>query len=265
MSFESIPCWTYISDGLAEVGQKEVVFTIRRKTGETPDSIPAEPLQWFELLYSFAQRGEFANDEYSNTEFLASDFLGRNDITMVVYTRPQPLGGLPPNVLPEEYLQAVALTEPEAAVAKEYGVLRALSHLGLSVRYFPYPPWIDRERNSVITPDDLSESVVGKCMPICIPGIQAVKEGADICVYVRPWAISPLQETLASIQPEWPISIFSELYDEADSCLVWKGDQKQPSAIGASVDRTSLCFVIICAQQQTTYLQMVEDGYVGEL
>jgi hypothetical protein len=37
-SQQCIFCWTYISEGLAALGQTEVVFTIRRKQGEAPSS-----------------------------------------------------------------------------------------------------------------------------------------------------------------------------------------------------------------------------------
>jgi len=262
---QRIPCWTFVSDGLASLGQKEVVFTVCRRQGEAPQNYPSGPLQWFELLYSLAQQGQIANDDYSLTQFTAPDFLGRKDIGMVVYTRPQGLGGLPPNALPGQYLQAIPFTQDEASVATRFGTLRVLSQLGRSVNYFPYPPWIDRDRKTVISPNDLSESMVAKCATVIVSGVHAVKEGDDIRLYVRPRASQNLANSLTKLPPHMPFAILTELFADSDSCMVWSNGQREPSAIGTSLNRTSLCFLIICPQQASSSLKLTEDGYACEL
>jgi hypothetical protein len=107
---------------------------------------------------------------------------------MMVYTRPQPLGSLPADTLPKQYLQALPLTHAEKDVVVRFGALRVLSQLGRSVSYFPYPPWFDTERKTVISPANLSESILGKCATVSVGGVSIVKEGDDIRLGVRPRA-----------------------------------------------------------------------------
>ena len=40
-----VPCWSYVTDGLRRHGQQELVFTLRRRSGET--QIPQDPLDFF--------------------------------------------------------------------------------------------------------------------------------------------------------------------------------------------------------------------------
>jgi hypothetical protein len=261
---QRILCWTYISQGLAALGQKEVVFTVRHKPHEAPQSYPSGPLNWFELLYSLAQQGQFANEEYAITQFSAQEFLGRTDIGMIVYTRPQSLGSLPANALPEEYLQAIPLTQSEKDVAMRFGTLRALSQLGRSVRYFPHPPWFDTERKPVIGLEDLSESIIGKCATVSVSGVHAVKEGDDIRLIVRPRAHQRFVNALTQVS-QMPFAILPDLFRDSDSCLTWRNGQREPSAIGTSLKCTSLCFLVICPQQPSSLLKLTEDGFSCEL
>jgi hypothetical protein len=260
---DRLPCWTYISRGLATLGQKEIAFTIRRPSADQLMEYPPEPLQWFQILYGLAKDGRFANDLYSRTSFKGSQFFGRSDISMVLYTPPQILGNLPPSVLPQTYLQAIVLTEPEAEVAAKYGILRTLSHLGRVARYFPYPPWIDPKRETVITPADVSTSVLESYPAITVCGVHAVLEGIVLYLFVRPHAVQPLQEALRQIPPDFPFTLHSDLFSEADSCFVWKNGQERPNVICTNTtDRTSLCFLVICPGQSEIGLKLVEDGYV---
>ena len=64
-----------------------------------------------------------------------------------------PFNGItgPEVYLPSPRQHVMALRPEEAAVAQELGHMRVIAQLGWSVRLFPYPPYIDRDRDTCCT------------------------------------------------------------------------------------------------------------------
>ncbi len=54
---EQIPCWTYVTDGLWKLGQKELIFSLRRRPEEEPQAFPQDPVQFFLQVHRLAQEG----------------------------------------------------------------------------------------------------------------------------------------------------------------------------------------------------------------
>jgi hypothetical protein len=50
-------CWTYISQGLSQVNQPEVVFTLRRRENENEEQFPIAPVEWMQVVFDLASRG----------------------------------------------------------------------------------------------------------------------------------------------------------------------------------------------------------------
>ena len=246
-------CWTFISDGFAALGQKEIVITVLK---EQDAPRPESPPQYFEILFSQVQTGKLVND-FDMAIFSDFQFLGGSHFIAFVHTTPTPLGNFP---LPENYLQAIALTKPEVDVVMRYGALRFLSHLGGSVRYFPYPPWIDSHRKTVITMNDFSESLLNSLPFNDVMGVQAVKVGEDVHAYMSSKAAEVLAQQLGldsvAVLPCNPL-------EDADSCLLWRNGQSLPSAIGTRLNRTNLCFLCFCPLPESEFLlEFREDGYI---
>ena len=53
-----IPCWSYVSDGLGAHQHREVVFTLRRESGEADAAFPEDPVRLFGTLYRLAAQGK---------------------------------------------------------------------------------------------------------------------------------------------------------------------------------------------------------------
>ena len=53
-----IPCWSYVSDGLGAHQHREVVFTLRRESGEADAAFPEDPLRLFGTMYRLAAQGK---------------------------------------------------------------------------------------------------------------------------------------------------------------------------------------------------------------
>lgn len=256
-----IPCLTFVSSGLAAYGQKEVVWTLR---DHCPDSLPQEPLRWYEMLLDFAKDGRTV-DAFGVTEFTARGWLGRDDMRAIVYMPPQPVPSLPGAALPQSRLHAIPLTAPERATA----LLRTLCLLGYSTRYFPFPPWFDAHRETVVTDAQLQGSILAKAACVRVPGVSAtrrVTSGApDVVLRIRPGATDALRSAVETTPSESVLGLEMELHEDADSCMVWVPGSTALQAIGSgdSMDALGMCFVMFCPQQARFELRQIEDGYVG--
>ncbi|EEH45441.1 uncharacterized protein PADG_01591 [Paracoccidioides brasiliensis Pb18] len=258
-----IYCWTYISEGLARVGQKEIVFTIRRKASEREDNFPTTPFQWIKFVYSAAKGGQTV-DEFHRTDFHSPSFLDRSDFKWIVYCPAHSINNVPASYFPREWLQVIPLIAPEAEVAQRYGVMRALGHLGAQERYFPFPPWIDRGRQPCITMANMTGTMKDSLPSVIVTGINALKKGSEIVLYIPQRSASPLKEALAQFQLEHVFSLETTPHRDADSGLLWSNTDTEPRgyAAGTSNACMNLNYFAFCPCQESNELKMIEDGFI---
>lgn len=260
-----IHCWTYISQGLIKMGQKEIVFTIRRRVeSEREHEFPQEPIRWYEMVYSAARQGRIV-DEFQRTEFRAPSFLGRPDIPWIVYAAKCPIDNVPGSFFPPDWLQAIPLLAPEAEVASGYGVMRALGHLGYSQRWFPWPSWFDRDRKPCVDPSQMEGSIRAQVSHAMIPGLSAVKKGQDIVLYIPERAESGIKQALDTFAPDAALPLDCVAHKDADSGLLWCNTDTQPRgyAAGTANSCLNLNSITFCPCQEEDSLRLFEDGYIG--
>lgn len=252
---QQTPCWSYISRGLESASQPDIVLTIARRANESIDAFPQAPLEWIKTVYAIA-KGGLHLDTGQLVELVfdrGAAFLKINQIMIV--QNPQswqsmnrfgslchgiPLSAsifdLPFGVIPPSAHHVIALTPEETVVAKQFGVTRVVGHLGLSVRWFPYPPWIDRDRGDVTNMSDQAGSVrIG--VPLArIYGLNAMFVEGDIVLTVPgdEDVRKVFQEYVASLPADAAAGFESFMVEEADSGLLWKKGQKD--AMGYSSD-----------------------------
>lgn len=256
-------CWTYISQGLTQLGQKEVVFTIRRRVAtEREHDYDREPLEWFEFLYSLAREGKIV-DNFQPTIFQGPLFLGRPDFTMILYCPITNINNVPISYLPEKGLQAIPLTAAEAEVAKYCGAMRPLSHLGRSERWFPFPPWIDRDRKHCITMADMEGTVRNVLSFNSVLEVSVLKRGSDIVVHVPQRAEEYMKTALAGLEPSLVFALDSFMYDGSDSGMVWKNEYTELEGYSAGTFNScmNLGSIVFCPEQGRDKWQVLEDGY----
>ncbi|KAL2361938.1 hypothetical protein RJZ56_005154 [Blastomyces dermatitidis] len=259
-------CWTYISKGLAQVGQKEIVFTIRRRAGEREDHLPIAPFQWMKFVYSAAKDGQRV-EEFQRTEFHSPSFLDRSDFQWIVYCPAHPITNIPASYFPTEWLQVIPLIAPEAEVAQKYGIMRALGHLGAQERWFPFPPWINRDRQPCITMASMAGSVKDSIPLVVVRGISALKRGMEIVLHVPRESAFHLKHALTQFQLEHVFALDSYHYKDADSGLLWSNTDVQPRGYAAGTSNTcmNLNYFTFCPCQEKNELKMVEDGFICKL
>jgi hypothetical protein len=259
-----LSCWTYISKGLAKLGQKEVIFTVRRRAAvEAVTDFPVGPLEWFGMLHALAHDGQIV-DQFHQTRFAEpSPLLDRLDVRLIIYYPPLELSGVPFSIIPPDRLHAIPLTASEAKVAQSYGVMRAISHLGSSERYFPVMPWIDRDRPDCITMAQMSGSIRDELPMHSFLGVSCVQRGSSVSLHIPRSAEDELAARLEALPTSAVVSLDCFPYEKSDSGMVWRqGLTSSPRAYGIGVSCMSFGFVVFCPEQDADELERVEDGII---
>jgi hypothetical protein len=273
-----VPCWTYVTKGLAARGQKEAVLSLLSSAEET--EFPRDPLAFFEQLYRLAGSGRTV-EEGDYTCFRAPEgFLDTFDQTGFVYLQAQPLQGIE---LPAGALCAVLLTGDEAELVPVIGAYRVTALLGKQAKHYPCPFWSERGRPSVLTREDMETSVLRKLPLAVYPGSTAclelpprlpAHEGGDALVRTAGARLRirlPLpqpagfRDTVQQLPAEWSLALLTWPAPEARMRLVWKPGQGAPETIraeGADATRLTGGFVLLAAgTTMPTGARITEDGF----
>jgi hypothetical protein len=277
---EQVPCWTYVTDGLWEAGQKEVLFSLRRAPGEEASGPPRDPLTFFAQMHRLAEQGRRV-DVGAATSFRApSGFLGTTDLTGLAYLPAQALPGVEPPPA-ERALTALLLTAEEAEVVPQIGPYRLTALLGQATHYYPFPPWSERGRRSLLSRDDLEQSALSKVPLGQFPGVTALfqrppssdggglEDGASVRLRLRADSLAGAREALAALPNEWALALLTQPDPEANGRLVWRPGQQGPQAItpegsdGSCLTGTFLAF--IATPSERSGARVVEDGFVALL
>jgi hypothetical protein len=254
-----LSCRTYLSDGLAAVGQREIVFTLLEKAENEPDL--STPSDLFAHLHRMASAGHYV-EAGDVTQFAAPGFpSGDSDFLGVVYTHALPLPEVP---LPEApALAAIALTRDELETAKAFGACRVLARLARFQRYFPCPPWADRRRRSLVSIGSMQPTRLDDVARVLVRG-SAVLEGPVVRIRLQSSASGPLQTALAARAPSpLPVALLLQMDAESDACLAWKpglGAIETIAAVGGGA-RVSGTFLLL-EERTEDALDIVEDGFV---
>lgn len=252
------PCWTYITDGLEDVGQREVIITLRREPDEKPTDFPRAPLKFFSHLHAFADAGESV-DAGDVTQFEGAGFLGLDGI---VYTNPQPLEGIE---VPSGALTAVLVTEEELRVTQLFGASRVLAQLGKASGHYPYPIWSDRSRTGLDLNRLTEQSVLARIDRVRIPGMRVRVEANRIVASAAPDSAATFKVALDNARENVPLALPTDLDPAADGCLVWEPGRLEPTIAappGSRRSRLSGCFLALVPGQAEDGGEIVEDGAV---
>lgn len=254
-----VPCWTYVTEGLAELKHRELVFTLRREPGEPVTAVPRAPLAFFATAYQLAFRGRPV-DIGDVTQTGGTRFFGGH----AIYVEPQPLPGVP---LPPSSMAVLAVSDLELRACRAFGFTRVLALRAEATATYPFPPWCDRRRADSLTPAFFEQSLLAK-LPIAptAPHLSARLEGERLVLTaVR----GSWQERVAKLPVARPLAFTTGFDPEADSCLLWKPGQETRATL-APPDRTAAArpcgaFLAIHPQQPADTIAVAEDGFVAKL
>jgi hypothetical protein len=245
---EQIPCWTYVTRGLWDLGQKEIIFSLRRLPGEAPGDFPPDPLRFFVEVQRLAREGRLVDAGDHSSFRNPAGFLGSTEMVGLAYLPPESLGGvpLPPS---DRALTAILLTPAEAEVVPVIGSYRVAALLGQATRYYPYPPWSERGRRPVLSRQDVEQSVLGKMPTVFAAGSSARmltdsqapagpgedrvinRPGTRVSLRLPEGQHSRLRDLLDSAlggaADTWGVALLTEPDPEANVRLVWQPGQQE--------------------------------------
>jgi Domain of unknown function (DUF3480) len=253
---EPIPCWTYVTNGLSERKQKEIVFTLRRNRGEPAGGFPRDPLDFFKTLYELAGQGSLV-DVGGFTQFAKGGVFDRH----LAYLEAQPLSGVG---LPKSALVAVLVTLDEVLALRSFGATRLISRLGHASRYYPFPPWSDRQRRGVPFERVFKESLLAKVSHMIASGFRVHQSNNQIRMSVPRKNCTEWRRSLSDLPANAAFAWCTGLGPDADGCLVWEPGQRSPAAIsppGSTGSRIAGCFVMIVPEQTADGGRVFEDGF----
>jgi hypothetical protein len=280
-----VACWSYVSDGLWPLGQKEIVFTIARRKGEPKDAYPRDLLQLYSIVHKLAGEGRLVDvGDYSG--FGGVGLLDQRDFIGLLYTPPQVLSDVH---ITAPSLIALILTKDELAVAQQQGPVRFMAMLGKHYRYFPTAPWLDRDRPALCSPADTAESLVAKapCLFLQAASVRQESQTASreqhagpgrlvdqtitfasgkqcIVLRLRPGAAEPLKKALDTLPEDSVLALLVAPDPSAPACLSWEPGQEGPFAI-SKPDVSGACiagnFVVFLPQQGEDGGTVIEDGF----
>ncbi|HYL12577.1 MAG TPA: DUF3480 domain-containing protein [Terriglobales bacterium] len=256
---ETIACWSYVTEGLWTLKQKELIFSLRRDSGQKPEDYPHDILDLLEGIYHFAEQGRLV-DVGSVTFFGERGFMKEKDLLGIGYIDPQ---DLPRVETPGPLLAAIFLKGDEATVALALGLTRVTNLLGMKYRYYPCPPWSEVKRRPVVSRKDVQNSVLLKIPKVSIRA-SYYEEEKRIFLSLLPSAHERLQKALEEAPPDQPLALLTNVDSRANASLVWVSGQKQPAAISppnSTGSRKTGNFLAFVPEQKENQMLLVEDGY----
>lgn len=267
----SISCWTYVSSGFASINRPELVMTIQRKQNELPRDIPDEPQAWFEFEYDQACKGTPSHSVGDRWGMNSGNFFSPQMIGVLFQKAQQ----LPTIEIPERSLCLVPITREEHETAKEFGYLRVLALLAERFNHYPYPPWFDSSRESVVTSDQLHvmrTSMFARSSLVVLSGVSVMQFNSDLIFVLKQEASKFFREFFKLAPERLQIVRFSlDLDDRADACLTWqphgsdhlKAVARLQSGIYSQLDDKWLAgtFVVIVNGMPNSAYEITEDGF----
>ncbi|UQA59368.1 hypothetical protein [Polyangium aurulentum] len=239
----SMQLWTYASEGLWPLGQREIRFSVKREPGEGEGAFDRQLFDVYKLVYDLAREKRFVS-VHGYSQLGGPPLLGRDDFHCIVYAPPQPVEGLPSDA---PFLTAVIVTCEEEQLAARTGYARLFARLGASARFYPTPFWTDRKRAVETRPGDFEKSLLTKAPVAHLAGVSVRLErkgglantsktdgffvpGDRVVLRVLPHGAAELKEAAAAKVSEDAMLMLLEMDPTAGTSLVW-----YPGQPGANV------------------------------
>lgn len=254
-----IPCWLYVSDGLGAHQHREVVFTLRRESGEADAAFPEDPLRLFGTLYQVAAQGKRVTVG-GCTEFGARRFFEQH----LLYADAQPLSEV---TLPPGCLTALLINDDELRAVREFGCTRVLARMGHAANHYPFPTWSERGRRGLSLASTFEQSLLSKT-GIRISGRIVVSLNKNrITIGLHRELHARLRGAQLDL-PDAPTAFLALRDPAANACLVWEPGQREPTAIsppGSDGSRVCGAYAIVLGEQSHNGGKLFEDGFAVEL
>jgi hypothetical protein len=257
---ETIPCWSYVTEGLMAQKQKEIIFTLQRNKNQKADDYPHDFFDLFKAIYHLAEAGKLVRVG-GITAFGPKGFMGQKDFAGIGYVEPETLPGVD---APGPRLAAILLKGDEPEIVWFFGMTRVVALLGMKYRHYPYPVWSDLKRDAVASIKSMKKNLMAQ-VPRTSADASYYEERNHIFLSVQPGSREVLQQSLSHLPPGSPLVIDTWIDSRAVACLVWSRKDNAPTTAITPPDskgaRKTGSFLAFVPEQQTNEIKLVEDGY----
>eukprot|EP01124_Arcella_intermedia_P027014 TRINITY_DN5201_c0_g1_i1.p1 TRINITY_DN5201_c0_g1~~TRINITY_DN5201_c0_g1_i1.p1 ORF type:complete len:465 (-),score=125.06 TRINITY_DN5201_c0_g1_i1:40-1434(-) len=222
----NVPLWIFVTEGMDLVKQAEFILII--KVNDL-SAYPTAPMALFKGLFVSASLKGAMGDGYLHT-FGDSGFI-KKQVKGILFQQ------LLSEFLPEEmlnpsksYLLSITLLEEEVKICKSIGATRVLALLGNKEKCFPYPPWSDLDRASVVPKDiAIQDNIITKAPHINAPECYCLYQGNDnkVVIKIPNFATEIIKPQLDKIQINSIVIFESHFVAHQDGQLLWKPEKIQ--------------------------------------
>lgn len=255
--------WVFVSEGLAALGQPELVLTLQRERGESADGYPADaPIIVASLAKAVKAGQRFKPWQAAG---IPSGMLGRADLTGIIVA-PAPLDPRVTVIGPT--LGLLLLTKDELAVALRFGGPRVANLLANRQGFFPFPYWVDRRHESVCSSKEMNASLIGQIerrqfLRGAGVWVETEREPGRVVLRLDRAAGRQLAKTLRELGDHVALFLVAPPED-VDARIVWTklGDRQIVIADKRSRSaRTAGNFLAIMTSDEEVGAAVVEDGF----
>jgi len=121
------PCWSYLTEGLAAKGQRELAFSLRRPPDDAEEAFPQGPLLAFlKAVLRLATEGRTVGPGAVSV-LAGPPLVAGTSFRAVMYLSPVRVPGISQGY---DHLTAILLTEDEGRLAHRFGATRVMARLG---------------------------------------------------------------------------------------------------------------------------------------
>jgi hypothetical protein len=253
-----IDCISYVTEGLAAHGQRELVFTLRHTPETRAATFAQAMISLIVMFQQFAAQGRTV-DAGDITGFGAQrPFPGKH----LLYAPARPLDGVP---VPQNGLAALFITDSELALVQRCGSSRVLAALGKAYSHYPFPPWSEFQRPELPAAKNLEASVLASVLCAHTWSTRVLQVEGDVILRVAPRNQEHIRQLFEQLPEDRPFALTTGIDGTADACLTWEPGQREPWAItppGSKAERLSGCFLMVLTGQEQEESRLHEDGFV---
>ena len=257
---EDSSCWTYLSEGMSRHGQAELVLTVKSAAEDDAGGLLRHPLELMKVLYERAAAGgQTTVGDY--TELGSDGLFGRADLRGVCYVPAQALAN-GPDV--SGALALLVVTADELELVRAVGIQRVAARLGQGHRYFPFPPWLDRERPSLVVAGELRQTILAGVASLWVPGAEVVMTAGTVVLSIPRAQAERARRALTGLSADAAVAFLCLAGPDASAALVWRPGQPNAQAYsspGADTSRLAGAFCLLVPEQDADGAQLVEDGF----
>ena len=253
-----IPCWIFVTEGMASLKQKEFVLAVRIENSEDYKKFPKPPIQLFMHLFkAVAQKkrfnigsviplGEKGLMGYAGLGF-THELINNKDLNLPLY-----------------HLSCLFLTREELVAARTFGLSRVLARLGYEQNRFPVCGWNEMTRTGLPMKTVLQDSQVKQIASLTLEHSSVnMVNGEKIILILSPLIKPLLVKFLKEHERDNQFGFKTQLLPYHEGALTWLPSKDivemniHPDSDGEVIAGSFIKFT----RDEQTGGSMLEDGF----